>query len=256
MKEPVVIIGIGQMGGVFARGFLSTGHPVYPVVREMSIEGAAKEVIDPPLVLVAVAESDLETVLAQIPERWKDRVGLLQNELLPQVWQRHAIENPTVIAVWFEKKFRRPITPLVTSPIYGPRAELVAEALSALEIPVKTLDRFDELVQALVMKNLYILTANIAGLEGADTVGRLLEDDRELTEEVFDDVLKLQQSLTGRIFDQDEMWQEMVDIFRSDPDHGSRGRSALQRLERALRQAEAAGLELERLRTISQGAEV
>lgn len=43
MKKPVVIIGIGEMGGVFARGFLRTGHPVFPVTRDMSLDAAAAE---------------------------------------------------------------------------------------------------------------------------------------------------------------------------------------------------------------------
>lgn len=255
MKEAVVIIGIGQMGAVFARGFLSIGHPVYPVIRAMEIESISDEYPDPALALVAVAEADLDGVLRQLPEGWKRRVGLLQNELLPKDWQKHGIEDPTVIAAWFEKKFRRAIAPLVPSPVYGPQAELVVEALSAIEIPVKTLGSYEELVEALVVKNLYILTANIAGLKGADTVGGLLEQDLKLTEEVFDDVMTLQQSLTGRAFDRDTLWKEMVSIIHSDPEHGSRGRSAPQRLVRALQQAEAMGLELETLSKISQDGE-
>ena len=34
MKSPVVLIGIGEMGAVFARGFLRAGYPVYPVTRQ------------------------------------------------------------------------------------------------------------------------------------------------------------------------------------------------------------------------------
>ena len=44
MNKPVVIIGIGEMGGVFARGFLKSGHPVYPVNRSMDNEQAAEEI--------------------------------------------------------------------------------------------------------------------------------------------------------------------------------------------------------------------
>ena len=33
MNEPIVLVGIGEMGGVFARAFLRAGHPVYPVNR-------------------------------------------------------------------------------------------------------------------------------------------------------------------------------------------------------------------------------
>jgi len=34
MKKPIIIIGVGEMGGVFARAFLKEGHPVYPVSRQ------------------------------------------------------------------------------------------------------------------------------------------------------------------------------------------------------------------------------
>jgi len=33
MNPPIVIIGIGELGGVFARAFLYAGYPVYPVTR-------------------------------------------------------------------------------------------------------------------------------------------------------------------------------------------------------------------------------
>ena len=104
MNRTIALVGVGEMGGVFARGFLRAGHPVYPVTREMDMAAAAVAVPDPALVLVAVAEGDLHAVLSELPERWRDRVGLLQNELLPRDWQRHGLENPTVISVWFEKK--------------------------------------------------------------------------------------------------------------------------------------------------------
>lgn len=33
MNKAVVIIGIGELGRVFARGFLRLGYPVYPAVN-------------------------------------------------------------------------------------------------------------------------------------------------------------------------------------------------------------------------------
>jgi hypothetical protein len=252
LKNEIVIVGIGQMGGLFGRGFLKTGHPVIPVLRVMSMEAVSAAIKDPALVLVAVAEEDLAQALEELPERWKNRVGLLQNELLPDDWREHGIENPTVIAVWFEKKFRSPITPLISSPIYGPKAELLGEALTALEVPVEILDHYDDLVHALVLKNLYILTANIAGLMGSDTVGGLLERDLDLTRSVFEDVLKLQEALTSESFNRDAIWEQLTEIFRAEPEHGSRGRSASKRLQRALQQADGQGLELSRLLEISR----
>ena len=88
MKSPVVLIGIVEMGGVFARGFLRTGHPVYPVTRETDIDDLARQLPAPELVLVAVAETDLQPVLQNLPTAWRPRLGLLQNELLPGDWQR------------------------------------------------------------------------------------------------------------------------------------------------------------------------
>ncbi len=39
MQQPVVIIGIGELGGVFAGAFLKNGHPVYPITLSWLFEG-------------------------------------------------------------------------------------------------------------------------------------------------------------------------------------------------------------------------
>jgi len=41
-KEPVVVIGMGEMGSVFARGLLRLGHPVYPVGRDDNMKKLAR----------------------------------------------------------------------------------------------------------------------------------------------------------------------------------------------------------------------
>lgn len=102
MKQPVVLVGVGEMGGVFARGLLRLGHPVFPVIRSMHMDELAEELPDPEMVLIAVAENELQPVLRQVPESWRTRLALLQNELLPDDWR--GIPGPTVISVWFEKK--------------------------------------------------------------------------------------------------------------------------------------------------------
>ncbi len=47
IQQPVVVIGMGQLGGVFARGFLRAGRPVYPIVRGMDMDKAAAAIPDP-----------------------------------------------------------------------------------------------------------------------------------------------------------------------------------------------------------------
>ena len=55
MKQPVVLVGVGEMGGVFARGLLRLGHPVYPVTRSVRMDELAQELPEPAMVLIAVA---------------------------------------------------------------------------------------------------------------------------------------------------------------------------------------------------------
>ena len=54
MKSPVIIIGISEMGGVFARGLLRAGHPVCPATRKTDLAELARQLPAPGLVLVAV----------------------------------------------------------------------------------------------------------------------------------------------------------------------------------------------------------
>ena len=46
-KAPVVVIGLGEMGSVFARGLLRLGHPVFPVVRSTDIHALAAQLPEP-----------------------------------------------------------------------------------------------------------------------------------------------------------------------------------------------------------------
>jgi hypothetical protein len=173
MKKPVICVGVGEMGGVFVRGLLRTGYPLIPVTRDMDMAGVASATPDPEAVMVSVAEKDIDQVLATVPDAWRDRLILLQNELLPNDWERHGIKNPTVISVWFEKKPGQDFKVLIPSPVHGPHAQMIAEALDSLGIPTRLLDSTEQLLQELVLKNVYILTTNIAGLETGGTVSAL-----------------------------------------------------------------------------------
>jgi prephenate dehydrogenase len=37
MKKPIIVLGIGELGSVFARAFLKNNHPVYPITRATDI---------------------------------------------------------------------------------------------------------------------------------------------------------------------------------------------------------------------------
>jgi ketopantoate reductase len=251
MKSPVVMIGIGEMGGVFARGFLRAGYPVYPVTRQIDLAGAARAIPTPELVLVSVAENDLHSVLEQLPPAWFQRIGLLQNELLPGDWEQYGFAQPTVISVWFEKKKGQDVKVLIPSPAFGPQAGLLQEAMESIGIPVRLLASASELLFELVVKNVYIVTTNCAGLVTAGTVSELWDDHRELADAVAREVILIQESLTGQTFDHDALIHGMLTAFEGDPEHRCTGRSAPARLSRAIRQADDAGLDVPGLREIA-----
>lgn len=251
MRGYVIIIGLGQLGRVFAGGLLRSGYTVVPVNRGDDMDRVAARWPQPELALVAVAEADLHPVLKGLPAAWKDRVGLLQNELLPRDWEAHAIASPTVVSVWFEKKKGTDAKPLLPSPVYGPQAQLLADALMRIDLPVRVVADPDQMLWELVRKNLYILTTNIAGLKVGGTVGELWEKHRPLAEAVAGDVLDLQEALTGRRFDRTALMQGMLEAFAADPQHACAGRTATARLDRALAQADQLGLDLPHLRTLS-----
>ena len=254
MRQPIVIIGIGQLAGVLASAFLRNGHPVYPIIRSMDIIEEAKILPDPRMVVVAVAESDFRTVMETIPDRWRNHLVLIQNELLPRDWEIYDVQNPTIISVWFEKKKGMDYNPILPSPVYGPMADFIAESLGKIEIPCKILHSSDDLVAELVLKNVFVFTINIAGLvlpEGT-TTSMLWEKDRELTLEVADDIIDLQESITGKTFDRDRLREGLIAGLKGDPHHKCKGRSAHGRLIRTLKLADEAGLKLSAIRDVER----
>jgi len=247
----VIVVGLGQLGRVFAGGLLRNGCSVVPVNRQDDMRQIAAQHAQPTLVLVAVAEPDLHGVLAGLPAAWRDRVALIQNELLPRDWETHHIANPTVASVWFEKKKGMDAKPLIATPIFGPQAALLTQALHCIDIPARTLSSTDELRYELVRKNVYILTTNIAGLLSGGNVGELWQHHRALATEVAQEVMDIQDWLTGQKNDRERLLAGMLEAFDADPQHGCRGRSAPDRLQRNLGFANEAGLAVPKLREIA-----
>ena len=211
----------------------------------------AADTSEPELVIVAVGEKELHATLAALPDVWRNKVALLQNELLPRDWQQHGFTNPTVISVWFEKKKGMDAKVVLPSPAFGWYAELIKQALTTLGIPATVVESEAALLFELALKNLYILTSNIAGLECGGNVRELWLEHNELACEVAGDVLDIQEYLTGEVLDRTALVEGMLKAFDGDPEHGCMGRSAPARLQRALDIADEAGLDVPTLRRIS-----
>ncbi len=253
MHKPIVVIGIGEMAGVFARGFLRTGHPVYPITRDMDLlTEAAHTIPDPEFVLIAVGEADLQATLQQIPSQWHNKLVLLQNELLPRDWQSFPFINLSIISVWFEKKTGQEVKVLLDSPAFGPHASSLKKGLASLQIPCRVVDSITEMQYELVRKNVYIITTNIAGLDTGGTVSQLWSEHEALTRAVASDVMDIQATLVNEILPRERLIKGMLAAFEGDPEHKCMGRSAPARLQRALQQADQAGLEVACLKKIAR----
>jgi len=127
----------------------------------------------------------------------------------------------------------------------------LADAMASIDIPVRVLNSAEELLFELVVKNLYILTSNIAGLKVGGTVGELWSDHQAVAQGVVDDVIELQQALTGEKFDNQQLVKAMLKAFDGDPEHKCMGRSAPARLQRALQLAAEHKLNLTHLQAIA-----
>lgn len=244
---PVVIVGLGELGSVFARGLLRLGHPVVPVLRSTPVAALSEAHPDPALVLVAVGEDDLAPALGDLPPQWLSRVALVQNELLPGQWAAAGVEQPTVAVVWFEKKAGKEPHDVVPTVLAGPRANLLARCLEGLGIAHRLVPE-TELLHELVAKNLYILVLNLAGLLVEGTAGDLLTVHRATLDELTEDVIHLQRALVGTDaaarLDSARLIAALETAIASDPAHGLAGRSAPRRLERNLQHARRLGLDL------------
>ncbi len=247
----VLLLGPGQLGRVIAGGLAACGVSIEPVVRGESIDPTPAH----DLVLVAVGERDLDHVLASVPASHRDRVVLLQNELVPPSWEARAIVDPTVLVVWFEKKRGKAIQVVRETEIAGPHASLFVRALDAMDVRASEIPRA-ELTRALVVKNLYIVGANVLGLAVGGTTGELVSRHRARTEMVLREVLRIERSrlATDAALDDDDVVARTLDAFLADPTHGTLGRTAKARLDRAITRARTAGLATPELDAIASAS--
>ncbi|QBZ82923.1 hypothetical protein GHNINEIG_00964 [Hydrogenovibrio crunogenus] len=252
MKKPIIVIGMGELGSVFARGFLKLGYPVQPVNRSQSMQDIADEIPDPAAVLIAVGEADIHQTLQECPAVWADNLILLQNELLKRDWENTHVTDPTVISVWFEKKKGMDSKVVLPSPVYGQHSKLVFNALSQLDLPCVQLDSQAELTYELVRKNLYILTTNIAGLVVGGNVESLMNQHKDIMNAVADEVLDIQDALTEQQNDRTKLMKGLIEAFEGDLEHKCMGRSAPARLKRALEHAETLNINVPYLHKIAQ----
>lgn len=244
-------MGLGQLGTLFAEAFLRLGSPVVPLLRRAEFESVRAFAPDPDLVLLTVGEDDLSDALQSVPVAFHDRVALVQNELRPHQWRAVGLAQPTTCVVWFERKAGAAPKNLLPSGLAGPQAYLLAEALDVLELPYRMLSE-SELSYELCLKNLYILGLNLAGLEQPGLALDLIEGRRTDFMPLFDDLLRIEETLFQESFERASLWRDFERAVRADPGHKIVGRTAPRRLARTLEHARRTALSVPRLEALAR----
>lgn len=247
-----IVIGLGELGSVFANGLLKSGYVVVPVSRHDNLTAMSTHFPAPDSVWLCVGEKDIDSTMASIPPIWHSKLVLIQNELLPNAWLTHQIHYPTVISVWFEKKVGKLPQVVLPSVVYGPLTEQVLRVYEKLDLPVRALASDSELLFELVLKNVYIQTTNIAGLQVGGNTQQLVEAHGDIMQAVLNEVILLQQALTQQTFDTKALTDGFITACYGDPNHGCMGRSAPARLQRALALGASLQLSLPTLSEIAQ----
>lgn len=245
----IAVLGVGQLGSLFADLLSAQGAQVTPIRRADRIEPS----MNPQRVIVAVGEDDLAPALASLPSGCKDRVVLVQNELSPDQWRENGVVDPSIAIVWFEKKQGRAPRVVLPTLVAGPWARPLAKLLGDAALSATVIDDA-LLLPSLLDKNIYILVSNLAGLltPAQTTTGALLDlPHLELTTRVFSDVLSVESARLGLPLDADTASAAMLRAFAADPDHVAAGRSAPARLRRTLVRAEQLGIDVPVLREIA-----
>ncbi len=120
---------------------------------------------------------------------------------------------------------------VLQSPSFEPYAEIISNALQAVDIPAPILENEQDLLYELVRKTVYILTVNIAGLVNNCTVGDLWNLHPLLAREIAEEVVLIQEFLTGKQLDHENLINGMVEGIKDSPHRYCLGRSTLARLQ-------------------------
>jgi hypothetical protein len=246
----LAIIGLGELGQLFGAAALRAGIRVTPVTRGMSSAERLRELEHHTPVLVAVGEADLEAVLEQLPSERKGSLILLQNELFPAQWERHD-SSPTVLVPWMLKKKGQPLLVARSTPVFGQYSELVRELHRAAGLSAETLPTRAALLTAIVEKYAFILTVNALGLLRDTTLGVWLVADPALIAELSREAAQLGGRLCGAEQDESAVAEVVAKGMHALSGMRARGRTAQERVDRALGLASQFGLSAPALRRAS-----
>ena len=254
----LIVMGIGELGSLYANAALKRGLRVTPVIRNQHPASVlAGTPVETPI-LVAVGEADLDAALRSLPAERLASSILLQNELFPSHWSRFTRSTPTVMVPWLLKKKGEPLLVARSTPVYGRHAPLMVELHGALGFAAEELPDEGALRQAIVDKYAFILTVNALGLLEDLSLGEWSNKDPAQVEALAREAALLGARLVSVPGNGDPPEQPPAnEVARIDVDASiaqvqlgmramaamrARGRTAKARVERALQNAVRFGL--------------
>lgn len=246
------VIGIGQLGQLYAGGALRLGLRVTPLLRGQD-RPAFYDALPPgtPL-LLSLPEDALAGEVAQVPAARKDDVVLVQNELFPTQWRALGLANPTVLTVWLSKKKSRPVEVARATLAHGPFARLFVQIHEALGLPARVATDESELLQDIVAKYVFILTINALGLVENLTLGEWLKRDPEGVRALIAEAARLGSWHAGQEVPPERLTPAVLAAMEALHGYPARGRSAGERLARAQRDLAEATIAAPRLLEIAR----
>lgn len=251
INEGCIVVGLGELGLLFARGALKSGHAVYPVRRQSAdYQRVSSDVAFGVPTLIAVGESQMLPALSGLVGREED-VILVQNELFPRVWEPQ-VENPTVAVVWTAAKPGIPLLCGKETVVYGKHAEWFAKIHEPLGLQARATVDIEELHAELVAKYAFILTINVLGLVHDVTVGELFSSFRTEADELLVDAIRIAELQLGHEVADDAVIDSVLEASQGLAAMPAKGRSAVSRLARAREIACEAKLSVSSLDAIAE----
>lgn len=250
VKNPCVVVGIGQVGQVLAMGLLRQGYPVFPLNRGDDPACLMQALCNPQLILITVGKENLSSVLTALPESWRQHVALVQNELSPKDWREAKITNPTLASLWFERRDNGVPRVILPTPLFGPKVNILAEALSAMRLPFRMVASEDAMIVELALKYLFTLSTMFGSLKTGGSIGVLWKNYRALALAIAEEVLSVGELRFGLPLPCQTLLERLAAVFDAAPDLIMIRDNTLARLEETVEFAQTNHLKVPTLRDI------
>jgi hypothetical protein len=244
--DQMVVLGVGELGKLFAGAALAEGLQVTPITRGVTPAHVLSARPPHAPILVSVGEDALERALDSLPASRHDDAVLVQNELWPSVWQSRGF-RPSLMLPWVLQKPGLPRTVVGTTPVFGAHADLLGALCRRLAIPSAPITE-PEVPQALADKYTFILVINALGCWRDELLGRFLADAQPQITALCQEASALSAALLGAPVDPARSHRLTLDAMAAMASVRARGRTASARVARALGHAADHGLDVPALR--------